>query len=669
MINRRTNPSSNQKKNENSTGIVAPSPDRGNSHGRGETTIPLYYSQQNSNRLERYPQHEQVIDGDGDSVRKGHGDDDDDKSVRRRHNGATRWKQMFGKFLIKGRSLLSSTWTKRRRISNHNTPSFLQSGIGRLIIAFAAFIIVALGSVTTYHRGISRSSNKLHEFSDQHGRVLSPFPIRLSKQRNSRRPAILSEVPLLMPRFSSGTRDTPMIVNIGVPKPSEPVDQFRYSYPNFGDLKLDAKDKKMGWPWRINVEYMDGIGDNNPHEKNKLSNTLSSTYVAFDDDERRRKKLHPRGKNSCQRTVWHRMYHPSCNTFHEVDMKYDEGDGYLSSGHYRRVFTYATGDKDDTVVLKSLRESKHDFNAELMEMIRIDALVMERLSSSPRIVDIYGHCAFSVLTEDMYEEMEFKIIEGEGYATAKQIAAWESNAVVPRDVVPRNNFTATEKLDIALAMAESISDLHGFRDGVIVHGDIQLCQFLGNKNKQLKLNDFNRAEPMLFDGTKQQQQSGNRNYQQGQGAYCGYKNGGGFGNYRAPEEDRDNYLNEELDVFSMGNNIYVLVTGLWVFYENEDDTVVQRYVKRGKFPFIDDRYRVRSYAERELISAMEQCWTNDPKDRATIFDVVKALRAAKEQNDILNLKKLKFAEKKHKVVGAAQGKTKAVPSSSGHGGR
>lgn len=45
--------------------------------------------------------------------------------------------------------------------------------------------------------------------------------------------------------------------------------------------------------------------------------------------------------------------------------------------------------------------------------------------------------------------------------------------------------------------------------------------------------------------------------------------------YRAPEENRDDWLDEKIDIFSFGNNIYGLLTGLWVFYENDDDIVVQ----------------------------------------------------------------------------------------------
>lgn len=36
--------------------------------------------------------------------------------------------------------------------------------------------------------------------------------------------------------------------------------------------------------------------------------------------------------------------------------------------------------------------------------------------------------------------------------------------------------------------------------------------------------------------------------------------------YRSPEEFRGDIVDEKMDVFSMGNNIYVLLTGLFPFY-------------------------------------------------------------------------------------------------------
>lgn len=87
-------------------------------------------------------------------------------------------------------------------------------------------------------------------------------------------------------------------------------------------------------------------------------------------------------------------------------------------------------------------------------------------------------------------------------------------------------------------MAEAIADLHGFKDGVIVHGDIQLSQYLFSRDGQLKLNDFNRAEVLLWDTKKRD--------------YCRYRVGLSYGNLRSPEEDEGEPLNEQIDVFSLG---------------------------------------------------------------------------------------------------------------------
>lgn len=73
-----------------------------------------------------------------------------------------------------------------------------------------------------------------------------------------------------------------------------------------------------------------------------------------------------------------------------------------------------------------------------------------------------------------------------------------------------------EKLEISKQMAEAVADLHGFSGGVMVHQDIQLSQFLFNKDKSLvKLNDFNRAEFLLWDEEEEK--------------YCLYHEGPGIG--------------------------------------------------------------------------------------------------------------------------------------------
>jgi hypothetical protein len=71
---------------------------------------------------------------------------------------------------------------------------------------------------------------------------------------------------------------------------------------------------------------------------------------------------------------------------------------------------------------------------------------------------------------------------------------WGSGNAVADE--PRNNLSVQKKLEYALAMAEAVAEMHGFADGVIVHDDIHLGQFLVDWQGILKCNDYNRAEPM-----------------------------------------------------------------------------------------------------------------------------------------------------------------------------
>ena len=82
------------------------------------------------------------------------------------------------------------------------------------------------------------------------------------------------------------------------------------------------------------------------------------------------------------------------------------------------------------------------------------------------------------------------------------------------------------------------------------------------------------------------------------------------------------------------------MTGLWVFYDTDDDSVVQKKVINGTRAYIDPRWRTRSYIETKLVDVMEQCWAvnNDnkhsTKKRIDIFQVVKLLRDIEKENEL-----------------------------------
>ncbi len=168
-----------------------------------------------------------------------------------------------------------------------------------------------------------------------------------------------------------------------------------------------------------------------------------------------------------------------------------------------------------------------DFGYDSYEYVRMDALVSERLTSSPRIADIYTHCGLAMVTEFFpHGDIEPMVVpdynvDDDSLHLVRNSRQNNNKKKKMENAQSQNNLTATEKLQIALAMAEGIADLHGFPDGVIVHNDIQPSQFLfssnnNNKDRRLKLNDFNRAEIMLWD---EQHHS-----------YCRYHNGIGMGN-------------------------------------------------------------------------------------------------------------------------------------------
>jgi hypothetical protein len=79
----------------------------------------------------------------------------------------------------------------------------------------------------------------------------------------------------------------------------------------------------------------------------------------------------------------------------------------------------------------------------------------------------------------------------------------------------------------------------------------------------------------------------------------------------------------------MGNNLYTLMTGLWPFYEEDRYTPVIKMVKKRKRPYIDPRWRRRSYIEKQFVEIMMKMWRHRPEERPDIFTVVEFLKYTK----------------------------------------
>ena len=136
-----------------------------------------------------------------------------------------------------------------------------------------------------------------------------------------------------------------------------------------------------------------------------------------------------------------------------------------------------------TLIFKSRFDS---FVRQQLYIIPFEALILERLTASPNINNIYGYCGATSILEVLPHEVNKLIQDGRGYANQTLLDRLDN-------VHPKNKLTSYEKVVIASDMANALSDLHGFKDGVIVHGDNHIDQFLANPNGQPKLGDFNLA--------------------------------------------------------------------------------------------------------------------------------------------------------------------------------
>ena len=77
--------------------------------------------------------------------------------------------------------------------------------------------------------------------------------------------------------------------------------------------------------------------------------------------------------------------------------------------------------------------------------------------------------------------------------------------------------------------------------------------------------------------------------------------------------------------------MYSLLTGLWVFHEEEDSEEVKARVGFGEKPYIDPRYKERSMSEAKLTEIIDKCHEYYQEDRPSIFEVVDMLWQALEE--------------------------------------
>jgi hypothetical protein len=329
---------------------------------------------------------------------------------------------------------------------------------------------------------------------------------------------------------------------------------------------------------------------------------------------------------------WQTTFHPSCNGMHELALEtlgasagdHDPLDGVMNAGsakgddyvnllggvdaelfgtkgfwRYAWKVTLSHYDDDpepekESVVLKTLK-FEHNFEDAHFEHDRVDAVAMERLTASPHVINIFGFCGHSVVTE---------------YADGSRVG----------ELADKAKKNPLERLRIARDIAHGLADVHGIDgDGnaTFVHLDVNPANVV-SIGGTLKLNDFNIGIIRRWNTTSNEP--------------CGFPAQYPNPQWRSPEEARDEQdLTEKVDIFSMGHIFFRLICGHEPWNKLEpggrpSKEEINRKVQNGETPFIPDDIRESENPEVIAIrDAMLACYKPNPKDRPSAREIAKTL--------------------------------------------
>lgn len=292
----------------------------------------------------------------------------------------------------------------------------------------------------------------------------------------------------------------------------------------------------------------------------------------------------PRG---CERPEWQNLNFQNCNNIHEIDLlsimtDHNPKTGFIASGLWRGV--YAVNNGDELLAMKIMR-TKHEVDDRNFDRHRRDALVMERLTSSPYVVDGYGFCGNTVLTEYLTTPLD-SLIYSKTYTSEKG----------GQEPIP-----AKMRILWAHDVARGVQALHEIDKGPIVHADVQAKQFLiSPETGVVKVNDFNRCR---FAGQKT-----------GTSIPCKFKIPSAPGKARSPEEYAYKDLDEKLDMYSVGNILYSILTREkhWDSFSTNE---AKKKIKQGFIPPIPVNFDAPLKVQQWLVELNKRAYALSPKER------------------------------------------------------
>jgi serine/threonine protein kinase len=262
----------------------------------------------------------------------------------------------------------------------------------------------------------------------------------------------------------------------------------------------------------------------------------------------------------------------------------------------------------DKVALKMLRwESEFvDFGPREYEIHQMDAIVTDRLTASPRIIDIFGFCAQSSFNE--FADMDLgNFFREQQHETIKH--------------------TWTQSLNLAHEAALALADLHN-PDGddksnytTIAHRDLK-PQNVIFVNGQLKLNDFNDAHLLQWNTTSNDRQCGF--------SYKAFPPKWAKG-FKPREQSQYVFpLTEKIDIYALGGVLFMLLLEQKP-YHGVPDKEVSDMIMLGHPPLPPEAFRSSNDPSiRLMLEVIDQCYAAEPVDRPTARWVADQIHRAQQ---------------------------------------
>ena len=262
--------------------------------------------------------------------------------------------------------------------------------------------------------------------------------------------------------------------------------------------------------------------------------------------------------------------------------------------------------QDTKFVYKTIKLSKN-VNGVSLRLQRIDALLLERTTSSPFTPAIHGYCGLAALMDYMPEGNMHDYLKGARLAGGSPL-------------------TPVDRLRIALQAASGVAALHTIDGSPVpsfIHNDLFPHQFLFQDGR-FKLNDFHVARPILADkvtgdpcprtlfGVQVRKKRSLEQHQQVLG-----------------HPDFRPVLPDKTDVWMLGNVLYTVLTDLYLFERprNLNCTETGRELvagRRSPYPaWVLDSADPAIVAVRRAVDA---CWTHDSRERPGAAAVAGRLR-------------------------------------------